>query len=671
MKKIFYTLLAFIIFSFQFSICEAQTWQWGVTQGTNSADDRVEDMATDIYGNIYLVSRIGKNAPYASSVSLPNGKGIEDRHTMLVSYDCNGKYRWSKVIGGGGLSSTKSLRITQSGNVYLFGMVPSLGSSIFKAYYDSDTATPGLIYQKMSLICYDTLGNFKWLRRPDSITSTAISVYNQYHPMSMDIDELGNAYCLVTMPPSSKILGSSLTIPTTTPFKGLGAYVLKYNPSGTLLSVTMLKDFCFINGAGSFIPGNTIISYNKFNKGYLISSLNFPSSGDSLYIKNIVLRNNVFFGSFIADGSLKWHFTDTATKGGNYAIFKAAQDDSSNIIIGGSLGDNNYLNGHVFDNPYTTIASSGMPFIMKIDSNGIKKWCINGGTAASSGMNEVSYFATNHKYAAISSIAFLTRYFGDPYKDTIMVNHYKTGGPGQDGWYAIVDIKTGKTVKLATARGDGFYDGITGLLFKGDDLYMAGHTESDSIIIDSTFSVKKKAGTGIDVFLAKYSFKCGCVGTPLATYSYASGSNTFSFTGTTPADSVTWDFGDGSTGKGLSIFHSYAKKGKYKVCATLWSPTCGPVYYCDSINVTLSIHDAVAYRNLRIYPNPTKDYLNIDGLPSNTELSLYSIVGQKISTKVALSTTEQIDLNGLAAGLYIIQIKDEEGNVYSAKVMKE
>jgi hypothetical protein len=95
------------------------------------------------------------------------------------------------------------------------------------------------------------------------------------------------------------------------------------------------------------------------------------------------------------------------------------------------------------------------------------------------------------------------------------------------------------------------------------------------------------------------------------------------------------------------------------------------VLYCDSINVTLSIPDAVAYRNLRIYPNPTRDYLTIDGLPVNTELSLYSIVGQKISTKVALNATEQIDLNGLAAGLYLIQIKDEEGNVYSAKVMKE
>jgi len=311
-----------------------------------------------------------------------------------------------------------------------------------------------------------------------------------------------------------------------------------------------------------------------------------------------------------------------------------------------------------------------MPFIMKMDSNGIKKWVVSGG-AADWNPNNINGFSINHKFAVLGSICWLKNYFGDPYKDTIIVNQYETGGPGQDGWYAIVDIKTGKTIKLGTARGDGFSDGITGLLFKGDDLYMAGHTESDSIIIDSTFSVKKKAGTGTDVFLAKYSFTCGCVGTPLATYSYNSSSNTFTFTGTTPADSVTWDLGDGSTGKGLSIFHSYAKKGKYKVCATLWSPTCGPVYYCDSINVTLSIPDAAAYRNLRIYPNPTKDYLSIDGLPANTELSLYNIVGQKISTKIAVNATEQINLNGLAAGLYLLQIKDEDGNVYSAKVVKE
>ena len=172
-------------------------------------------------------------------------------------------------------------------------------------------------------------------------------------------------------------------------FKGLGAYVLKYNSIGTLLSVTMLKDFCYINGAGSYIPGNTIISYNKFNKGYLIGSRNFLSSGDSLYIKGSLVKSNVFFGSFLVEGTLKWHFTDTSTKIAYNAIYRAYTDDSANIIIGGSVGDDNYLNGHVVDNPYTTLASAGIPFIMKMDSNCVKKWCINGGTATSSGT--VSY----------------------------------------------------------------------------------------------------------------------------------------------------------------------------------------------------------------------------------------------------------------------------------------
>jgi len=665
MKKIFYTLLAFIIFSFQFSICEAQTWQWGVTQGSNSNTDRVEDMATDIYGNIYLVSRVGKNAPYAASVALPNGKGLGDRHTMLVSYDCNGKYRWSKIIGAV-TAQTTSLRVTQTGNVYLFGLVAAgTGYSIF---YDSDTTTPTTTYQqRMSLICFDTSGNYKWLRRPDSVVTT---IYD-YHPMSMDIDELGNAYCLVTMPLGSKILGSSLTIPSTAPFKGLGAYVLKYNPSGILLSVTMLKDFSYTYKDG-IITSNAFIKYNRFNGGYIISVNAYPNpTSDSLFVKGLYNDHGIFLGSFMSDGTLKWFKADTDTVGYNGIVGPVSILDSGNIILGGTAVHGNNFNGHSFNNPLCTSGIVlGMPFIMKMDSNGVRKWSVNGGVGVCTSNNTVQGFSVNNMYAIISSTSWLKNYFGDPYKDTVVVNHPKTGGPGQDGWYAIVDIKTGKTVKLGTARGDGFLDGITGLLFKGDDLYMAGHTES-GLAIDSTFNLTKKAGTSIDVFLAKYSFKCGCVGAPLATYSYNSSSNTFTFTGTTPADSVTWDFGDGSTGKGLSIFHSYAKKGKYKVCATLWSPTCGPVYYCDSINVTLSIPDAVAYRNLRIYPNPTKDYLTIDGLPANTELSLYSIVGQKISTKVALSTTEQIDLNGLSAGLYLIQIKDEDGNVYSAKVMKE
>ncbi len=60
---------------------------------------------------------------------------------------------------------------------------------------------------------------------------------------------------------------------------------------------------------------------------------------------------------------------------------------------------------------------------------------------------------------------------------------------------------------------------------------------------------------------------------------------------------------------------------------------------------------------VRIYPNPTTEYLQIDMVPSNTFITLFDFKGQKLlSRKVSESAT--LDITNLTQGIYLLKIQN-------------
>lgn len=651
----------------------AQSWQWGSYAGsrpTVNNSNTVSGLALDVHGNSYMTVDIGPRGIYAGTIKFPDtkGSGLNLNTILLVSYDCQGNYRWSKRLSGQS-ASTKGLKVSRSGRVYVFGVIAT--GTLDSGYYDTDTTTPNT-YQGMSLVCYDTMGRFQWLQRPDTITGDI----THYLPVSMDMDDTGNVYCLVSMPPGNRICGSGLTIPATRPYSGLGAYVLKYNPSGKLLSVTMLRDMSYTNHFLRIAPQMNF-TYNPLNQGYYLSGwIDLMPENDSLFLRSRYVNHNMYLASFAADGSLKWYETDTSVVPYHaYIISPVVLDKTGNLYFGGSLPHTDMFGGYRAENPWYPTRHSYMPFLMKADSNGKALWAVSGGRLPSfSGLFVGGYLAINQEYAVVGGMGGLQAYFGDPATDTFTINVDKPGGPGADAWYAVVNLSTTKTEKIGVVKGNGILGVIQQLALHNNDLFIGGNSNSVIDTVDNELVIGPKlSSSGTDAFLAKYSLPCGCLVAPLASFDYNSSGGIFSFTGTKPADSVTWDFGDGERGLGLVLGHTYAVAGRYKVCATVWTSGCGKKTFCKEIEVTASVAGLSSGASLlQLYPNPAGEQLYIGGLSFSPEIRVLNIWSRVVMRlPYDPDPARAIHVQHLPAGTYFLEAFGADGRRYAGRFVKE
>ena len=63
---------------------------------------------------------------------------------------------------------------------------------------------------------------------------------------------------------------------------------------------------------------------------------------------------------------------------------------------------------------------------------------------------------------------------------------------------------------------------------------------------------------------------------------------------------------------------------------------------------------------LNIYPNPTNGLVNIKGLQHKAVLNIYTLSGQRVYQRSLSLEQEQVNINQLASGSYIIEIKSKE-----------
>lgn len=145
------------------------------------------------------------------------------------------------------------------------------------------------------------------------------------------------------------------------------------------------------------------------------------------------------------------------------------------------------------------------------------------------------------------------------------------------------------------------------------------------------------------------------------------GPNTFQFTPFLPmyVISYLWDFGDGTaTTTAFNPTHSYLEPGTYLITLEV-SSTCGQREYYTYTTIVQSVDNyELSQNNLKIYPIPATQLLNIStvgGLKMN-QLTVINILGQEaIHMDLNQLETYQLDVSNLASGVYQIKIESDKG----------
>ena len=146
------------------------------------------------------------------------------------------------------------------------------------------------------------------------------------------------------------------------------------------------------------------------------------------------------------------------------------------------------------------------------------------------------------------------------------------------------------------------------------------------------------------------------------------GVNTFHFTAVNPQNVIgyEWDFGDGSPHSYQAApTHTYPGTGNYVVVLKL-SSSCGFLNDTTSAHIVGINPVAVSNDELLVYPNPSSATATIlnKGALKMEKVEIYTTLGQVVYTAKADSKDKHtMQLGGLAAGIYTIQVYTDKGTV--------
>jgi len=155
----------------------------------------------------------------------------------------------------------------------------------------------------------------------------------------------------------------------------------------------------------------------------------------------------------------------------------------------------------------------------------------------------------------------------------------------------------------------------------------------------------------------------GASGHPDSTWQYAWNIETGSWI---PA--IRWTFEYNEAGNPSKIVSTSYESGSPQ-------PMGHAVFYYETYSDGLSIQDAAASKVLPVFPNPFTDHIAINWEQSQGTVYLHmvNISGQTIFKKEMIFQVgiNMLSLPELSAGTYMLQVRDNRGNVYNQRLIKK
>ena len=489
MKKSWYILSLLITSTIAFS----QSFQWGKRGGssdflnTNANDNREEEVrsiVTDSQKNIYVLSNVGGlNLNFDGFSDTNYGDPVTKTDIALVSFTCEGNFRWSKIIGGSGYEKFQNLVIDNDDNIYIAGMFGGVDSPPYNQHLDDNiNFTPPGDNRILTILKYNSSGDLQWYKRPQPITFSIVESFT-CAARGLQIDSDGNLHWLVYLTPGTYADGTFIK-----PDDGQFWYVLQYDGSGNYLSATPLQ-----------FQAPAAIAWlqffrNPYNGRYFLTAQAADENPNWAYIGNEPVTHSTFVACFNPDGQARWKRENASTMVGTVQFYNLVFDTDNNIYLGGrflGLGSDTFMG--------LTIPEFAVPaFLMKLDAEASTPpiWethhnkSANGFGALALNGNELGFtnFCTSTDFA-----------WGSQTLNAGVTNEMPKV------LFARFDKMTGNCLSLNKIQGTfGHTDYGSALAVDASGDYIVGGSFSSTLTFDGGAQITSVGGTS-DFFVSKYA----------------------------------------------------------------------------------------------------------------------------------------------------------------------
>ncbi|MCB9230512.1 MAG: T9SS type A sorting domain-containing protein [Bacteroidia bacterium] len=204
-----------------------------------------------------------------------------------------------------------------------------------------------------------------------------------------------------------------------------------------------------------------------------------------------------------------------------------------------------------------------------------------------------------------------------------------------------------------------FYDWVPGHLM--DSVLLAMPIVSGGISLNVSDAYNCKGEDSISVTIQP---------SPQAGFTFSSNLLNITFLDQSLGNPVSWfwDFGDGATSTQQNPAHIYGQNGSYQICLSVTNDLGCTSIFCDSLNVnTVGLSGYQPSGGLVVYPNPNQGHfiIELEESSNNLELNIFDLSGKRVYqaayTGLSGKVREEINLEHVASGLYLLKVNTENG----------
>lgn len=639
MKPPLFTTFIFLILLFSNSAATAQPeWKWGVSNkimhrpgfwGQLDAWPVAVDKSGNVFGAGYIDTE-SLSTTYGS-ISLPNvGHRVQ---LLVVKTDSNGHYSWAFGTQYGDAQPI-GIVTDNSGNLYIYGTYVSDSCCV-----GTFTITNPMHYLMYFLFKLSPSGTVLWAKNVAPVEN--YSSYIGINKSGIGIDTSGNLYITGYFQFPTIAIGATTLSNSDVSGSSYDMFVAKYDGLGNVVWANSY------GAIGFDLPLATAVSMsgNVYIAGFH-QQIPFVIGGITL------TGSNRFTCKIDKNGTLIWAdsldsklFTDNMVT-----------DAHENFYMVGTMG--NYIGDMAILGRDTLVSTyNNNVFFAKFNANGNEIWA-----RIEKSPNQAAGYA-------IAADNCGRVWLAGSMSDSVSFSGHKIFKPAlsTDPAYVVSYDTSGNYINGFSLPSGGD-DYIELAVDNKGHLYTCGDYEFTSMTFGTdTLSDPSLDSTGEALFIAKYTYDtivCACMVSPTANFSFSGVPGptiSFTFTGTTPYDSIKWTFGDASSSPVVNPSHTFASMGVYNVCVTIYS-TCipeGQVSYCQNIDIGEGVTNIRHYNQLAIYPNPANNECTVHSelpFPPGSKVELCDLAGRLMSVHVLDGNSTSISLSGISPGIYLCRI---------------